>query len=407
MSVTGAYVKNPMLVHIDGDAFFASVYQALNAHARGKPVAIGRERAIITALSYEAKARGVRRGMLATEAKRICPELLVVSSDYRAYQVFSNTMVKLAETYSPRVERYSIDEVFIDVTGLDTVHKLTYTQIATKLKAKIEKSLGLTVSVGVATTKTLAKIASNAEKPSGLVTLDESNRQSHLHNTDIGDIWGIGHRLAARMRALRIHTAFDLTEQSEVFLRHHFNKPVLQTWHELHGHPMFGLTCGQKLEYQSIQKTATVTPATNDRRLLLSRVAHHIEKAFIKARRHGYRVSKIDIFLKTNKFSYRSTNIKLPHPVSYPYLIRTEIRTAFAKIYRSSELYRSTGCTLYDFEDPNSMQQDLFEQNQALEEKLSKLYTLYEDRKIRFGTDLFETQKHERPALFRTLKLSG
>lgn len=396
-----------MLIHIDGDAFFASVYQALNAHARGKPVAIGRERAIITALSYEAKARGIKRGMLATEAKRICPELLVVTSDYRAYQVFSNIMVGIAESFSPSVERYSIDEVFIDVTGLDVVHHLSYLEIGQKLKTQIEGSLGLTVSVGIATTKTLAKIASNAEKPSGLVQLDESNRIQHLRDTEIGDIWGIGHRLAARMKALKIHTAYDFVQQSEVLLRSHFNKTVTQTWHELRGVPMFGLACGQKTEYQSIQKTATVTPATTDKRLLLSRIFHHIEKAFIKARRHGYRVGKIDIFLKTQKFNYRFGSIKLSQPTPFPYLIRAEIRQALDKIYRPNEPYRATGCTLYGFTSEGSVQPDLFHEGEELEIKLGKLYALYENRKIRFGTDLFETHTHERPALFRTLKLSS
>lgn len=394
-----------MLIHIDGDAFFASVYQAMNAHARGKPVAIGQERAIITALSYEAKAHGLRRGMLTTEAKKMCPELLVVNSDYRAYQVFSNRMVAIAEQYSPYVERYSVDEVFIDVTNLDTVHQLTYQQIAQQLKTTIESALGLTVSVGIGTTKTLVKIASNAEKPSGLVHITEDNRIQHLQNTEIEDVWGIGKRLAARMKALGVHTAYDLIQQPEALLRTKFNKMVLQTWYELQGKPIYGLSCGHKSEYKSIQKTGTVTPATTNHDILLSRLFHHIEKAFIKARRHGYCVKKIDIFLKTQKFTYTSTHITFAQPVTYPYLIRAEIRQAFKRIYKPNTPYRASGCTLYDFESSDFFQEDLFKEHTAIEGKLEKLYKLYEDKKFRFGTDLLETQSHPREIFLKTMRL--
>ncbi len=378
-----------MLIHIDGDAFFASVYQAMHAHARGKPVAIGQERGIVTAVSYEAKHLGVKRGMFASEAKRVCPSLILATSDYRAYQVFSNKMVDIALLYSPAVERYSIDEVFMDVTNLDKVHAMSFEQLGHTIKNHIEKSLGITVSVGIAQTKTLTKIASNAHKPSGLVCINEDNRTDHLRATLITDVWGIGHRLTHRMNAYDIETAYDFVHKPEAFIRTYFTKPVIQTWYELQNIPMIGLALGHKTEYQSIQKTATVLPATSDPHVLFARLCNNIEHAFVKARRYAYKVGTIDIFLKTQAFTYAHTTIHLPTPTQFPFLIRDHIHTAFASLYKPHVLYRATGCTLSQLDHYATVQQKLFEDNHTRHERLLReLYTLFEKKHVRFGTDL-------------------
>ncbi len=399
-------VDHPMLIHIDGDAFFASVYQAMHANARGKPVVIGQERGMATALSYEAKKLGVKRGMTISEARRICPKVIIATSDYRAYQVFSNKVVSYAEKITPHVERYSIDEVFMDVTGLDKAYNTTYEEIARTLKHTIEKSLGITVSVGIAETKTLAKIASNALKPAGFLKIDETNRLHYLHATAIEDVWGIGRQLTERLKILGIYTAYDFTHQSEMLIRSQFNKMVLETWLELQGTPIYSLSTGLKEVYQSIQKTGTVVPGTSDPILLLSRIFHHIESAFVKARRYHYRVGKIDIFLKTQQFTYASASIKLPASVQFPFLIRGEIRKAFYKVYRPHILYRATGCTLSDFKQASDYQQGLFAGGSKLEDRLAKLYPLYESRGFRFGSDLYEKPHDKGPVLFKSMKLS-
>lgn len=388
-----------MLIHIDGDAFFASVYQATHAHARGKPVAIGQERGIVTAVSYEAKALGVRRGMFASEAKRVCPSLILATSDYRAYQVFSNKMVDIVQQYSPAVERYSIDEVFMDVTNLDSVYGVSFEHLGHTIKHHIEQSLSITVSVGIAQTKTLTKIASNARKPSGLVCINENNRTEHLIATPIEDVWGIGHRLTRRMDIYDIETAYDLAHKPEAFIRAHFTKPVIQTWYELQNIPMIGLASGHKTEYQSIQKTATVLPATSDPYVLFARLCNNIEHAFVKARRYAYKVGTIDIFLKTQAFTYAHTTIRLPTPTQFPFLIRDVIHSAFMTIYKPHVLYRASGCTLSDLDHYATVQQKLFDDNHTRtkqEHIVRELYVLFEKKHVRFGTDL-RRKKRIRP----------
>lgn len=390
-----------VFLHVDGDAFFASVYQAIHPEAKGKPVIVGYERGIATALSYEAKKRGVKRGMMVSEIKRICPDCIIASSDYRIYQLFSNRMAQIVKMYTPDIELYSIDEVFADVSGCDRLHNMSYQHLAQTIKRKIELSLDVTVSIGIAPTKTLTKIASNAEKPSGCVVLTQNNTDEYLHATDVGDIWGIGYRLAARLKALGVHTAHDFVHMSEAWLRLHFNKMVVETWYELQGISMYCLSTGKKEEYKSIQKTATVTPPTRNKELLHARLSHHIETAFIKARKYNYRVQSIDIFLKTQKFTYATTTIKLHNSIEYPYLIRVEIHKAFERIYRFGTDYRATGCTLYNFESTAITQERLFNEQAGLETKLKNIYSLYEKRMISFGSDLRETRKSGHTSLFR------
>lgn len=390
-----------VFLHIDGDAFFASVYQAIHPETKGKPVVIGYERGIATAFSYEAKKRGVKRGMMVSEIKRICPDCIIASSDYRVYQLFSNRMAQIVGDYTPDIERYSVDEVFADITGCDRIHHTSYEHLAHIIKRKVELSLDITVSVGVSSTKTLTKIASNAHKPSGCTVLNTENIDDYLRSTDIGDIWGIGYRLADRFKVLKIHTAYDFVHTPESLLRTNFNKMVMQTWYELQGVPIYALATGKKEDYQSIQKSSTVTPPVRDKDLLYTRVSHHIENAFVKARKYNYRVHSIDIFLKTQKFTYASTTIKLHAPIEYPYLIRKEIHAAFEKIYRTGVDYRATGCTLHNFESTSVTQEELFDERSALEKKLKNIYPLYEKRLIGFGSDLRETKKFVRKSLLR------
>ncbi len=374
-----------MIIHVDGDAFFASVYQATHPETKGKPVAVGKERAIVTAVSYEAKARGVKRGMLVSEVKRICPECIIASSNYYIYETFCRKMIAIVDRYSPTVERYSIDEVFAEMDNPEA---------ALQMKEEIERSLDITVSVGIAETKCLAKIGSNFNKPSGYVVISPEKREDFLAKTHIGDIWGIGWRLTKRMESLGINTALDFVKQPEHTIGRYFNKSVLEIWYELQGQRIYSLNTEVKTTYASIQKTQTYTPATNNKDVLLARLLDHIEKAFIKARRHDYRVGSIQIFLKTQKFTYKTTTIKLPEKVMYPFLIRPLIHVAFDRIFNPKTLYRASGCTVYDLEKAEMFQETLFSPYKETEDKLKKFYSLVDERRITFGSSLYRKERN-------------
>lgn len=377
------------VLHVDGDAFFASVVQAVHPELKGRPIATGGERGVAIAVSYEAKRMGVKRCMPAWEIKKICPDCIMVQSEFKLYHIFSRRMFEIVRTFSPIVEEYSIDEAFADISDLPRMYKTDYYSIGEKIKKKIEDSLGITVSVGISATKSLAKIGSNYKKPSGLVVIDPQNSSDILKTLPVQDVWGIGYRITARLKELNIHTAFDYISHSEAFIKKHLSKPYLETWRELQGIMMYKINTQAHTEYKSLSKISTFTP-TRDKDVLWAKLMSRVEEAFEKARRYHYNVGRIGLVLKTQAFTFQGIEIKLSEKACYPYLIKDKLREGFLKIFNPGTLYRATMCNLNDFEETTSHQSLLFPEKKVLQEKIKKIYPLYEKHQIKFGTSLLD-----------------
>lgn len=383
------------ILHIDGDAFFASVMQSINPSLRGKPIATGKERGIATAFSYEAKQMGVRRGMTLSQIKKVCPSCIYVESDYDLFSLVSQRMFGIMRNYSPTVEEYSIDEGFVDIKGLRRMHKKTYEEIALAIKKEIEEKLNITVSVGLSITKSLAKLASSFRKPSGFTPVQGKHIEYLLKNRTTRDIWGIGPNTTAYLEKCNIKTAFEFASLSEDFVVSHLSKPYFEIWQELRGKKIFPLDPLPKNTYKSISKTETFTPPTNDKELLWCRLIKHIEDAFKKARTYGYVVGRVDMFLKTQTFNYKTASYTLLAKTAFPLLIHTDLRKTFESMYSSSYQYRTTGCTVSDLEDMHMTQTSLFEEN-SVYTKTKKLYEVLSSGKVDFGTSLIEKLSHKK-----------
>lgn len=378
-----------VILHIDGDAFFASVVQAVNPKLKCKPVVTGQERGIATAISYEAKKFGITRGMRFFEMKKLCPQCIFIDSDYELYSLYSQRMFEILRQFSFEVEEYSIDEGFMGLKGLRRPLNMGYEQMGKKIKDTIESNLGITVSIGISLTKSLAKIASNFRKPSGLTVIDGRSIEAFLKQVPVKDIWGVGEQTSSYLKKLNIYTAYQFVMLPEDFIHKNLSKPFFEIWQELRGKKVFELNLEKKTTYQSISKTQTFHPPTNDKDILRSRLLQHVEEAFTKARRFHYKVGKLFIFLKTQEFTYHSTELKLPSKTSYPAVIRQELMESFEKVYHKGVLYRTTGCTVTDLEQNTTTQQTLF-QDSLYEDKIKKIYPLIEAKKVDFGTRLFD-----------------
>jgi len=151
------------ILHIDGDAFFASCEQSRNPALKGKPVITGKERGIVASMSYEAKARGVTRAMRLFEVKRLCPDAIMLPSDYETYSLLSKRFFSIVRRYTPDVEEYSVDECFADLTGLRRALRMNYLDIARRIKSDLDKELGFTFSAGLGPNKVVAKRVKMAE----------------------------------------------------------------------------------------------------------------------------------------------------------------------------------------------------------------------------------------------------
>ena len=213
------------IIHIDMDAFYASVEQRDNPELRGKPVAVGgsRERGVVAAASYEAREFGVHSAMPSVTARRKCPELLFVKPRFDVYRAVSQQVREVFADYTPLVEPVSLDEAYLDVT--DNPKRISSaTEIAEQIRARIRSETGLTASAGVSYNKFLAKMASNQRKPDGLFVITPKNGPAFVENLPVGRFHGIGPVTCARMERLGIRNGGDLKAQTLVFLQQEFGK---------------------------------------------------------------------------------------------------------------------------------------------------------------------------------------
>ena len=212
------------IIHIDMDAFYASVEQRDRPELRGKPVAVAKDTArnVITTASYEARRYGVRSALSVAKAKRLCPRLILVPPRFEAYKQVSAQIHEIFHRYTDLVEPLSLDEAYLDVT--DSPCGKTATQIAREIRAAIRSELGLTASAGVSFNKFLAKIASDLRKPDGLSRILPKDALAFLDALPVESFFGVGPATAKKMHALGISNGKDLRERSREELTEHFGK---------------------------------------------------------------------------------------------------------------------------------------------------------------------------------------
>ncbi|MBX3498173.1 MAG: DNA polymerase IV [Alphaproteobacteria bacterium] len=213
------------IIHVDMDAFFASVEQRDNPELRGKPVAVGgsTRRGVVAAASYEARVFGVRSAMPSLTAQRLCPDLIFVKPRFEVYRAVSQQIRAIFLEYTPLVEPLSLDEAYLDVTeNLKGVESATAT--ARAIRAAIREQTGLNASAGISYNKFLAKQASDHNKPNGQYTITPDMGEAFVAGLKIGKFHGVGPATAAKMERLGISTGADLRRQSLAFLTEHFGK---------------------------------------------------------------------------------------------------------------------------------------------------------------------------------------
>src|SRR3979490_3336299 len=202
----------PTILHADLDAFYASVEQRDNPALRGRPVLVGG--GVVLAASYEARAFGIHTPMGLTQARRLCPQAIVVEPHFSAYSEASKAVFDVFEHTSPRVEGLSIDEAFLDVRGMSQIAG-TSTEIAMRLRSEVRERVGLPITVGVARTKFLAKVASDVAKPDGLLVVPADGELAFLHPLPVERLWGVGEVTAGKLHSLGITTVGEVARIAE------------------------------------------------------------------------------------------------------------------------------------------------------------------------------------------------
>jgi DNA polymerase-4/DNA polymerase V len=372
------------IIHIDGDAFFTSCEEAIHPQLRGKPLITGGERGIVACASYAAKRLGVKRGVSLVDARKMCPGLIVLPSDYETYSLFSRRLFAVMRRFTPDVEEYSIDEAFADLTGMRRALKASYEDIALRMKKEIERELAITVSVGLSITKVLAKAASKHQKPSGLTVIRGREIAPYLNDLPVEKVWGIGPATTNYLAKMGIRTALAFAQMSEDAVRRKFTKPGVEIWRELRGESVYPVTSEEKSVYASISKTRTFAPPTEDADYLFAQLARNVESACIKARRYSLAPKKIVVFLKKQNFDSAGSEVALSRPCACPLELSGILRELFAACYRPRELYRATGVILADLVADECVQYSLFD-DPVQAERVRDVYDAADELARKFG----------------------
>ena len=359
----------PTILHVDLDAFFAAVEQRDKPSLRGKPVVVGGVggRGVVSTASYEARAFGVRSAMSTREARARCPHAAFLSGRFHAYRDTSRAVMEVLRAASPLVEPLSLDEAFVDLRtapGLADHDVATVTAFGEELRARVREATGgLTASVGIGTSKFIAKVASDLDKPDGLVVVPPGTEQDLLRPMKVTVIPGVGPATTERLRRAGVHTVEDLEGVSE--------DELVRLVGKAHGHGLWRLARAlddravePERETKSVSVEGTYEDDLTDRRLmegLLTRQAGNVAERLGK---HGMSGRTVTIKVRLHDFTTLSRSTTLPSPTDNAAVIGRLARTLLADLDTSGGV-RLLGVGVSGLAD--WVQDDLFDTGQEAE----------------------------------------
>lgn len=366
-------------LHIDADAFFASVEQVLHRELQGKAIVIGQNGGIVSALSYPAKDMGIPRVTPIVTVRKQYPSALIVASDFHAYGIFSKRMDNITRNYFPNLVKNSVDEGSVKISAwvnsFDAAHNLTK-----KLQAELYEKLGCTFSFGIARTPLLAKLASGMNKPAGITILNDENVEKQIQHIPVNYISGIGKQSYKKLQRYRIQTIGDFSKVDPNWLEYNFSvsMPALQK-------QICGIAVDipkQKNGVKSMSRARTFQ-ATESYTYLYSQMSMNIEHLCQRMRKEDLYTKRIGVQLRSQDLEHTQSYITLPTPTREPEHILSELSKLLKKIYISNVLYRQVSVTCSGL-DRYIMQNDLFGTTTVSESK-NHVLELIDDLERKFG----------------------
>jgi DNA polymerase-4 len=394
-----------VIMHVDLDAFFVAVEQARDPGLRGKPVIVGGDpngRGVAATASYEARLFGVRSGMPLATARRLCPQAIFLRGDYKEYQRVSKRFHRILRDFSPLVESMGLDEAFLDLTGCAPIVEARARphspdelgRVAGEaIRGRVREELSITASVGIATVRCVAKVASDAAKPDGLLEVKAGEEAAFLAPRPLRDLPGLGAKAEAELTRLGVRTLGRLAAMPEARLRALFGK-----WGPLTGERARGIDpTPVALEHEpakSVSREGTYARDIDDVAVLRASLRGYAESIGADLRRMGRRTRCVTLKLRYGDFTTisRSRTLKQPtHADDEIYGVGAELLDrALAQDGRSVRLIGLGGTNLVD----DAVQLDLFdrreERSQALLEGIDRLREKYGYRSVQTGRTFFD-----------------
>ena len=383
--------KKHVIALVDCDSFFVSCEQSVNPELKGKPVCVmsGRGQCVISR-SKEAKKLGIRMGMPYFQIEGQMKKSVFINANHELYCKISEKVMDVLKSFSPKVEIYSIDEAFVELTGLERLYKKNYLEIAQMIRQEVLDKVDIPVSIGVSSSKSLAKLASDKAKKAeeGVFLVGSRKIIPLLEKTSIDEIWGIGKNLSIMLRKHGILTAYELISQDDLWLNKQIGIHGLEMKHELLGEMISPVSNEIKLP-KSIQKTSALAKFSSDKNYLKNSLNYHIHRACVRLRKINAKCKGISIFLRTKDFKVYCEKKVLNAGTDFELEISDIVFELLEKMYNPHVVYRSTGVILDTFVFNNEAQMSLFSDN-VVDERKEKLSKCFDKLEQRFGKDIIQ-----------------
>lgn len=350
----------PNIIHVDLDAFFASVEELLDPSIQGKPIVVGgdpSQRGVVSSASYAARAFGIRSAMPMSQALRLCPAAIVRRGHYREYRRYSEQVMGILHTYTPLVEQVSIDEAFLDVGGCQRLWGRPE-EIARQLQQRILDTCRLPSSIGVATNKLVAKVASGLRKPRALVVVQPGDEAAFLAPLPIEALWGVGAAAAHRLRDLGIHTVGDLAAMPRKTLVYAFGSQGIALHEQAHGidsRPVVPESRRRSVSHEQTFARDVVQESELDKALLASsdRVAARLRGSGLQGRVVGLKLRYADFTTVTRR-------VTLERPTDLAPMIYQEARRLLDRTWKAGSPVRLLGVAVAGLTEQPAYQLGLF-----------------------------------------------
>lgn len=342
----GDAVQARIIVHVDMDAFFAAVEQLDNPQLRGRPVVVGadpktgRGRGVVCAASYEAREFGIHSALPISKAYRLCSSAVFVRPRFERYIELSRSVMEILGGFSPVVEQISIDEAFLDCTGTERLFGPPE-KLGRMIKDRIFEATGLTASVGIAPNKSIAKIASDLEKPNGLSICRYGGEREFLARLPVKALWGAGKKTVGLLRQMGLHTIGDVAAANPADLDRLFGQWGRHLWTLANG--IDDRPVGEEGERKSYSEEITFESDVDDERLVERTLFELADELTRRIRRDGLRCKTVTLKLRMEGFETHTRSLTLPEPVDDTQTIRSVAVDHFRGYARSGRRVRLVG----------------------------------------------------------------
>lgn len=371
-----------VVIHVDMDAFFAAVEMLLNPELRGKPVIVGarpqggKGRGVVSTASYEARVFGVHSAMPISTAYRLCPHGIYITPKGSVYAKYSRQILQILAEFTPLIQTVSIDEAFLDVSGHPLLGKMGATTEAVRtlgmnIKQKIVAETGLTASLGIAPSKSVAKIASDFQKPDGLTIVEPHQVQAFLDPLPVRRLWGVGEKTFQAFARLGIQTVRDLRGYSLELLEKKFGKMgphLLRLAQGIDERPVNDCE-----EIKSVSHETTFLVDQADREIVISTLLSLAEQVSSRLRKHHLRGRTIQLKLRFSDFSTFTRHKTLPDPTCLTEEIYAVSRKLFEQFALNEKPIRLIGVGVSQLVSEHDLQLNLWDANNQRKERLEKI----------------------------------